>query len=104
MDMDRTRCAGTSGHSVCLPVLTMDGRPKDEARGTAVAPPAIDRSYGTTHTPASLSAVSETEPTESESSGATRAESRTFAELLIDSEEDRTLRAVQVGMLREGDR
>jgi hypothetical protein len=32
------------------------------------------------------------------------AESRAFAELLIESEEDRTLRAVPVGMLREADR
>jgi hypothetical protein len=31
-------------------------------------------------------------------------ESRAFAELLIDCEEDRILRAVLVGMLREGDR
>jgi hypothetical protein len=31
-------------------------------------------------------------------------ESRAFAELLIDSEEDRTLRAVLVGMLREMER
>jgi hypothetical protein len=30
-------------------------------------------------------------------------ESRTFAELLIDCEEDWALRAVLVGMLREGD-
>ena len=29
--------------------------------------------------------------------------SRTFAELLIDYEEDRTLRAVLVGILREGE-
>ena len=31
-------------------------------------------------------------------------ESRAFAELLIDREEDRTLRAVLVGMLRESER
>ena len=31
-------------------------------------------------------------------------ESRAFAELLIDCEEDRILRAVLVGMLREGER
>ncbi|MET1011043.1 MAG: hypothetical protein ABWY83_01560 [Actinomycetota bacterium] len=31
-------------------------------------------------------------------------QSRTFAELLIDGEEDRVLRAVLVGMLREADR
>jgi hypothetical protein len=42
------------------------------------------------------------EPTGSANSGATRRVAP-FAELLINCEEDRTLRAVLVGMLREAD-
>ena len=41
-------------------------------------------------------------PTGSASSGAPQ--NRAFAELLIDCEKDRVLRAVLVGMLREADR
>jgi hypothetical protein len=41
-------------------------------------------------------------PTSNEPSGsASYSQSRTFAELLIDAEEDKALRAVLVGMLRE---
>jgi hypothetical protein len=49
------------------------------------------------------SAVSTTWPNGSASSGAT-ARAATFAEFLIDCEEDRVLRAVLVGMLRESER
>jgi hypothetical protein len=42
-----------------------------------------------------------TEPT---SKDASEAPQRTFGELLIDCEEDRTLRALLVGMLREVER
>ena len=45
--------------------------------------------------------LTSTAPSGSESSGATH-ESRTFAELLIDCEEDRTLRAVLVGDAARG--
>ena len=42
------------------------------------------------------------EPTLKDASESSR--TRTFSELLIDTEEDRTLRAVVVGMLREAER
>ena len=58
--------------------------------------------------PAPSYSTSSCSPTSSEPTGSEsfwgHPKSRTFAELLTDCEEDRTLRAVLVGMLREADR
>jgi hypothetical protein len=67
-------------------------RERPDALGPAPAPSSSTSSCSPTSS----------EPTGSASSGATR-KSRAFAELLIDCEEDRTLRAVLVGMLRESE-
>jgi hypothetical protein len=58
--------------------------------------------------PAPSSSTSSWSPTSSEPTGSASfwgyPQSRAFAELLIDCEEDRVLRAVLVGMLRDADR
>jgi hypothetical protein len=82
-------------------VRSVTGREREMPKYWVGAPWGIASLSGA-HIPPRTSSAPRGSASSGDTSRARYQQSRAFAELLIDCEEDRTLRAVLVGMLREG--